>query len=182
MKKSIKIISLFVVALVMVIIGKETVFAADSAPSSFTAVSTKMSKNPVGLETNNISIKKTSDGKYIYCYDVNDLVPNGIKYTKKSIITDPTVNYIIAHGLTQDKTETDFFSTQAALWIYLLDNGKMKDTEYNYINKIKTAMKNNPNTPVYIRTAKILEDAKKFSAITMASVEIGTSKVTFESY
>ena len=180
MKKSIKLISLFIISLVVVFVSKVTVFAADNAPLSFTAVSTTMTKNPVGLETNNISVKKTSDGKYIYCYDVNDKVPNGIKYTKKTMITDPTVNYIIAHGLTQDRNESDFFSTQAALWIYLLDSGKMKDTQYNYVNKIKTAIKNNPNVGMYNRVTKILEDAKKFSAITMANAEIQTDNVTFE--
>lgn len=180
MKKSIKIISLFIISLIMIFVGKETVFAADSVPTTFTAVSSKMTTSPIGLESNNISVKKTKDGKYIYCYDVNDKVPNNITYTKKEAITDPIVNYIIAQGLTQDDDDNEFFSTQSALWIYLLDNGKMKDTEYGYINKIKTAMKNNPTNYVYARISKILEDAIKYSEITMADVEIKSSNISFD--
>lgn len=179
MKKSIKLISLFIISLVMIFVGKETVFAADDAPSSFTAVSYKMASNPVGLETNNISVKKTSDGKYIYCYDVNDVVPNNIKYTKKELITDPIINYIAAQGLTQDDNDSEFFSTQATLWIYLLEKGKMQDTEYGYINKIKKAVSNNPSNPVYARILGIIDGTKKYSEITMASVEIGTNNVNF---
>ena len=179
MKKSIKLISLLLISVAMILIGKENVFASDNAPSTFTAVSSKMKKNPKGLETNNISVKKTSDGKYIYCYDVNDLVPNGIKYTKKTLITDPIVNYIVAQGLTQDNTEEKFFSTQAALWIYLLEKGQMKDTQYGYINKIKTAMKNYPNDAVYARISGILSDSKKYSEITMAEVEIESNNASF---
>ena len=45
---------------------------------------------------------------------------------------------LLSNSLLDDKTDNDFFATQAALWIYLLDNGMMKDTEYKYIAKIKT--------------------------------------------
>lgn len=178
MKKSIKIISLFILSLIMIFIGKETVYALDASPKRFTAVSSKMTKNPTGLETNNISIKKTSDGMYIYCYDVNDKVPNNITYTKRELISDPVINYIIALGR-NDKTENDFFATQAALWIYLLDSGKMKDTQYNYIAKIKTAMKNNLNNAIYKDINSMLANAKKYGEYFNEKIEINSSKVTF---
>ena len=179
MKKSIKVISLFILSLIMIFIGRESVYAADNSPSSFTAVSSKMKNKPKGLETNDISIKKTTDGKYIYCYDVNDKVPNGINYTRKSIVTDPIINYIVAQGFTQDNNESEFFSTQATLWMYLLEKGKMKDTQYGYVNKIKTAMKTYPNDAIYSRISRIVADSKKYGEITMADVEIGSSNVSF---
>jgi len=180
MKKSIKLISLFIISLLMILIGKETVFAADNAPASFVAVSSKMTKNPTGLETNNISVKKTKTGVYIYCYDVNDLVPNNMTYTKKEKITDPIINYIVASGR-QDKNENQFFATQAALWIHLLENGKMKDTQYNYINKIKTAMKNNPNNSIYKDINTILSKSKQYSDYIASNVEIESNgkSITF---
>ncbi len=160
MKKSIKLISLFIMSLAMIMTGKEKVFAADNAPATFTASTYAMNPKPLGL-TNNISVKKTSTGKYIYCYDVNANLPiPSIVYTKNETITNAAMASIIASGA-NDKTDNDFFATQAALWIYLLDNGMMRDTEYNYINNIKKAINGNyANDPIAKDIKNILAAAQ----------------------
>jgi len=180
MKKSIKFISLFILSLVMIVLGKENVFAADLSPSTFTATSYKMTSKPLGLGAYNISVKKTSTGRYIYCYDVNDDVPNNIKYTKGSLVTDPVINYIIANG-SADKTDTDFFATQAALWIYLYDSGKMQDTQYKYIADIKSKINSSTygNTAVAKDIKQILSDAKNYGSYYLKKVDITTNSVTF---
>ena len=178
MKKSIKLIFLFIISLVMIFIGKETVFAADSAPSTFVAVSSRMSTQPKGLSGFKSSIKKTSAGKFIYCNEVYKSVPNNVTYSKGSLVTDPVINYIIGSG-TEDKTENEFFATQAALWIYLYDNGKMSDPE-GYIAAIKSAMKNYPNEAVYQDISNILSKAKSLGKYYMEDIEITQSNVSLD--
>ena len=106
MKKSLKLLSLFIVAIVAMFVSKDVVFAGDSSPATFKASTYAMNPKPLGL-TNNISIKKTTDGKYVYCYDVNKSLPTtNITYTKSNLITDPAIAYIIASGQ-DDKTDKD---------------------------------------------------------------------------
>lgn len=164
MKKSIKLIVMLLFALCTVLINDKMVFADSSAPSTFKADTYSFTRNPLGL-TGNINVKKTSDGKYIYCLDVNKELPNtGITYVRGSVITDPAISYIISSGYS-DKTDYEFFATQAALWIYLYDTNQMLDNEYGYINKIKNAIYGskyyNDNVAKDIRY--ILENAKRAS-------------------
>ena len=182
LNKKIKLISLLVISLLVIFVGKETVFASDSAPASFVAKTYALSPKPIGL-TNNISVKKTSTGAYVYCYDVNKLVPNNITYTKKSAVNDLAIQYIIDSGL-DDKTDNDFFATQAALWIYLLDNGMMKDTEYKYINKIKTQINSNTYKDYYMSQdiKRILTNAynvKKAGSFSGTKLSITTNSMSF---
>lgn len=182
LNKKIKLLSLLVISALVILVGKETVFANDSAPTSFVAKSYALSPKPIGL-TNNISVKKTSTGAYIYCYDVNKVIPNNITYTKKSMVNDLAIQYIIDSGL-DDKTDNDFFATQAALWIYLLDNGMMKDTEYGYIAKIKKQI-NSPTYKDYYLSQdikRILENAygvKKTGSFSGTILSISTRNVSF---
>lgn len=182
LNKKIKLISLLVISLLVIFVGKETVFASDSAPASFVAKTYALSPKPIGL-TNNISVKKTSTGAYVYCYDVNKLVPNNVTYTKKSAVNDLAIQYIIDSGL-DDKTDNDFFATQAALWIYLLDNGMMKDTEYRYINKIKTQINSNTYKDYYMSQdiKRILTNAynvKKTGSFSGTKLSITTNSMSF---
>ena len=182
LNKKIKLLSLLVISALVILVGKETVFANDSAPTSFVAKSYALSPKPIGL-TNNISVKKTSTGAYIYCYDVNKVIPNNITYTKKSMVNDLAIQYIIDSGL-DDKTDNDFFATQAALWIYLLDNGMMKDTEYGYIAKIKKQI-NSPTYKDYYLSQdikRILENAygvKKTGSFSGTKLSITTNSMSF---
>lgn len=181
LNKKIKLLSLLVISALMILVGKETVFASDSAPTSFTAKTYAMSPKPLGL-TNNISVKKTTGGVYVYCYDVNKLLPNNTVYTRKTSVDDLAIRYIIDSGL-DDKTDNDFFATQAALWIYMLDNGMMKDTEYKYIAKIKTQINSSTygNTAVAKDIKNLLNNAYalKKTGETKCYIEIATNRISF---
>lgn len=181
LNKKIKLLSLLVISALMILVGKETVFASDSAPTSFTAKTYAMSPKPLGL-TNNISVKKTTGGVYVYCYDVNKLLPNNTVYTRKTSVDDLAIRYIIDSGL-DDKTDNDFFATQAALWIYMLDNGMMKDTEYKYIAKIKTQINSSTygNTAVAKDIKNLLNNAYalKKTGETKRYIEIATNRISF---
>lgn len=157
-----KLITLLLFALIVTFGNSNNVLASENAPATFKANTYKFSSNPLGL-TGTINVKKTTDGKYIYCLDVGKKLPTSdIIYTKGNLITDPKVSYIIASGY-NDKTDNEFFATQAALWIYLLDSGQMSDTSSGYVAKIKNAVYSTKNTsdPVSISIKSKLENAKK---------------------
>ena len=180
--KKIKLLSLLVISLLLIFVGKETVFASDSAPASFVAKTHALNPKVLGL-TNNINVKKTTTGLYVYCYDVNKQLPNNTTYTKQYAVNDLAIQYIIDSGL-DDKTDNDFFATQAALWIYLLDNGMMKDTEYKYIVKIKTQINSATykNTYVAQDIKRILNNAygvKKTGSFSGTKLSISTRNITF---
>ena len=180
--KKIKLLSLLVISLLLIFVGKETVFASDNAPASFVAKTHALNPKVLGL-TNNINVKKTTTGLYVYCYDVNKQLPNNTTYTKQYAVNDLAIQYIIDSGL-DDKTDNDFFATQAALWIYLLDNGMMKDTEYKYIAKIKTQINSATykNTYVAQDIKRILNNAygvKKTGSFSGTKLSISTRNITF---
>ena len=182
LNKKIKLLSLLVISALMILVGKETVFASDSAPESFTAKTYALNPKVLGL-TNNISVKKTTTGEYVYCYDVNKLLPNNTKYTKKSVVDDLAIQFIIDSGL-DDKTDNDFFATQAALWIYLLDNGMMKDTEYKYIAKIKTQINSATYKDYYMsqdikRILNYAYGVKKAGSFSGTKLSISTRNISF---
>ncbi len=161
MKKSIKNLSLFLLMVVTLFIGGKQVFAS-TAPKSFKATSYQMTPAPLGL-TEKVNIKKTTDGKYIYCYDVNKKVPvGGVEYNYIGYFDNPAIGYIVVSGL-YDKTDSEFFATQTALWIYLIDNGYMKDTASGYVAKIKAKVYSTAyqNDPIVKDIKNILENAKK---------------------
>lgn len=182
LNKKIKLLSLLVISTLMILVGKETVFASVSAPESFTAKTYALNPKVLGL-TNNINVKKTTTGEYVYCYDVNKLLPNNTKYTKKSVVDDLAIQFIIDSGL-DDKTDNDFFATQAALWIYLLDNGMMKDTEYKYIAKIKTQINSATYKDYYMsqdikRILNYAYGVKKAGSFSGTKLSISTRNISF---
>ena len=182
MKKSIKILSLFIIALVAMFVSKETVFAGDNSPSRFNASTYEMTNKPLGL-TQTINIKKTTDGRYVYCLDVNKKLPTtSIRYSKNTQVTDPAIRYIIASGA-NDVTDTDFFVTQSALWIYLLDTNQMKDNEYGYIQNIKNAVYNSvySTNSVAVQIKNLLNEARNATQTSNVkpTLEIKTENVYF---
>lgn len=174
MKKSIKLITLLVFALITLLSGNEMVFAADDAPSTFRASTHTYAGGSVLGTTSRINIKKTTDGKYIYCLEATKLLPNAnIIYTKSNLITDPAVSYIIARGY-DDSTDAEFFATQAALWIYLVDNNQMADTASGYIAKLKR----NAYSTAYANDAIAIEIRDILKGAEQAGYE--NNKVVFE--
>jgi len=179
MKKSIKLLSLFIVAIVALFVGKELVMAADNAPSSFKASTSELSYIPIGLDEKP-NIKKTTDGKYVFCLEVRKWLPSSsVTYTKGNLITDPIYRNIIISGA-NDKTDSEYFATQAALWIYLYDTGKMDDTDYKFVQTIKKNAYSSKyeNDPVAKDIRNILAEAKKAETIDY-KLDITTENANF---
>ena len=165
MKKSIKLLSLFMVAIIALFVSKELVMAADNAPTTFKATTGKLSYVPIGLE-DKPNIKK-ANGRYVFCLEVEKWLPNSsITYTKGKLITDPIARNIIISGY-NDKTDAEFFATQAALWIYLYDTDQMEDNYYDYVQKIKKNSYSSKyeNDPIAKDIRNILAEAKKTTDI-----------------
>lgn len=182
MKKSIKLITLLVFTLITLFTSGITVLADDNSPSTFRASTHDYyDTNVLGI-TNTINVKKTTDGKYIYCMDVSKRLPNtSILYTKGYEIKNHAISYIIASGY-DDSNDTEFFATQAALWIYLLDNGQMADTASGYVAKLKKAAYSSKyaNDEIAMGIREILEGAEEAEyASNKVIFEITTKDVTF---
>lgn len=95
-------------------------------------------KNPLGINRS-FQVKQATDGKYVYCMAYNLLVPKNTKYTNKGITNDSGVAYIVSQGL-NDKTLNEYFVTQVALWIYLLDNNLMQDSSAGSIKAYRSTV------------------------------------------
>ena len=180
MKKSLKLITLFIVALATSLTGKATVSAVSHVPEKYKATTYEMTSKPLGL-TQKINIKKTTDGVYVYCLDVTKNLPNDtITYTKTDAsVTDMAVNYIIGKGA-NNKTDSEFFATQATLWIYLVDSGQMNDTKSGYVQKIKDAVYSSAykNDPVAVNIRTTLEEIKTLS-VKKTTLRVIASDVDF---
>ena len=181
MKKSIKVLISLVIALVLALVCKETVFADNAAPSTLTVNSYALSPKPLGLDYN-ISVKKATNGKFVYCFDVNKAVPTGIVYTKGKEVKDEVIRRIIASGI-NDKTDNDFYATQSALWIYLYESGYMNDTDNNYIKSIINAINSTTygNTAIAQDIKTILKEAKALALDPIEPyISIDTDEIEFK--
>ena len=124
MKKISKILkfstSIFMITLIM-FLNLITVNAA-TAPDSLIIDNYEAgyANNPLGINRS-FQVKQASDGKYVYCMAYNLLVPENTKYLNKGVTNDKGVSYIVSQGA-NDKSLNEYFVTQVALWIYLLDN------------------------------------------------------------
>lgn len=180
MKKIIKISSLLTIFVLALIVSNK-VSAVNNAKETFRAETTLLEPKPLGLTAYNINVKKTTDGMYVYCFDVNKELPTkDILYTKSSEITDAGLAYIISSGI-EDKTDNDFFATQAATWIYLYDKGQMKDTANGYIASIKKTIKSSTygNTEIAKDIKNLLNNAKNETIAEKKYINILTKDVTF---
>lgn len=180
MKKIIKTLSILTLITLTLVVGNKLVDAANTAPSTFKAETTLLKNKPLGLSTYNVNVKKTTDGKYVYCLDVNKKLPTKeILYTKANEITDLGLAYIIGSGV-EDKTDYDFFATQAAAWIYLYNKSEMKDTSNGYIKSIINAINSSTygNTTVAKDIKSLLSNAKNANNESKY-LTISTKDVTF---
>ena len=94
--------------------------------------------NPLGINRS-FQVKQASDGKYVYCMAYNLLVPENTKYLNKGVTNDKGVSYIVSQGA-NDKSLNEYFVTQVALWIYLLDNNLMKDSSAGSIKAYRSTV------------------------------------------
>lgn len=118
------------------------------------------SKTPVKFPTT-FHVKKTSDGKYSYCLTYNKKVPNNTKYELSQELENPGTNYILREAYNA-KDNNDYFIYQTALWIYLIDIGKMDNS--NTINNFKNTLKSS-NSSSAKKIKELVSNAKKQKSI-----------------
>jgi len=172
-------------ALVMIVatffVGTFVVDAATSAPSSLVINYTTLGSgnNPLSI-AKSFNVKKTSNGKYVYCTDYAIRPANGRTYNKVSETTDLGLAYIINSGY-NDKNDSDFFITQAAVWLYLDNKGLMSNDTTGTIELLRSTVYDSSNN--YNSAAKeirsLVANANSATKET-AYLEITTDTVSFE--
>lgn len=136
--------------------------------------------NPLGIDKE-LYVKRTSDGKYVYCIDYMMLRSNGKTYNKVSETTDLGLAYIVNQGY-DDSNETDYFITQSAVWLYLDDKNAMQKDTTGTIDAIRSAVysSTNNNNSVAIKIRNLVANAKKASKEVDPYLNIKTDNITFE--
>ena len=136
--------------------------------------------NPLGIDKK-LHIKRTSDGKYVYCIDYMKLRSDGKTYNKVSETTDLGLAYIVNQGY-DDSNETDYFITQSAVWSYLDDKGAMQKDTTGTVDAIRSAVyssaNNNNSTAVKIRN--LVANAKKAAQEEKPFLDITTNNIEFK--
>lgn len=151
---------------------------AETAPNSFYGKHYKLSDTPMTFPAT-FRVKKTTDGKYIYCAHYAKTPPvTSVKYTKGKVITDKGMNYILneAYSVSNDK---DFFIYQTALWIYMIDKGLMPQP-YSTLTTFKSKV-NNSSSATAKTIKNIVSAAKKASAndTTAPTISVDTNNTKF---
>lgn len=145
MKKNLNLKRIFkglILTILTIIIGAGTVYAA-SAPSTLSITHRNVTNPPIKFPET-FHVKQTSDGKRVFCMTYSAKPPvTSVSYTKASAYTDPGTNYILEQGA-KTTNDTDYFIAQTALWIYLMDTGKMKYSPS--VNTFKTTLSKTSNS------------------------------------
>ena len=115
---------------------------AESVSNTLTATHYEM--KPLISFPAEFNVIKTTGGKYVYCMQYNKYVPNkSITYTKKSVISDNGLNYLLKEAYSA-KNDSEYFIYKSAVWLYMIDKGLMNGT-YNtlktYYNTVKNSSK-----------------------------------------
>lgn len=121
---------------------------AETAPASLSITSYNIGSEPIPFPSSQYNgyahyiVKKTSDGKYVYCVYYSKKSPNtGVGYTKASLVTDNGMNYILNKGY-HATNDNESFKYQTALWVYMVEHGLMQGTHRDidkFINSINSA-------------------------------------------
>lgn len=152
---------------------------AETAASKLTITSYSKSSTPVKYPAT-FHVKKTSKGKYVYCMYYSKKTPSkGISYSKGSLIKDNGVNYILNQAYAA-KNDSDFFTYQTALWIYMVDKGIMKGTHHE-ISRFKSTV-NNSSSGTAKKIKSLISAAKKASSnnTSAPTIKVDASNVTFK--
>lgn len=174
------------IALVMVVAtffaGTYVANAIVNAPNQLViSYYTKEKKdNPLGIDKK-LHIKRTSDGKYVYCIDYMKLRSDGKTYNKVSETSDLGLAYIVNQGY-NNSNETDYFITQSAVWLYLDDKGAMQKDTTGTVDAIRSAVYSsaNNNNSVAVKIRNLVANAKKAAKEEEPYLNIKTDSVTFE--
>ena len=182
MKNLKKILSLLIIFSLTVVLGIQSIFAAD-VPSTI-KVSSIGKINYGG--TYYFPVKYTSDGTLAYCTEYSDLYPMGITMSNPKRL-EPGVSYIIANGYKGTKADygndtkmKQYYITQLAIYTYLgqanpKNNNDVHKAVWDLVNKAKDAKQNDVKLEVSLTAAsekmKLTSDGKYFisEAITVKS-------------
>ena len=172
MKKISKLFLMMIACLLVVSVNAETV------PSTLKMTYYTQSSTPMSFPAN-FHVKKTTDGKYAYCtyYSKNPPVKS-IKYTKNSLITDNGMNYILKKAYSS-KNDNSFFIYQTALWLYMVDKGKMQGAYYD-LTVFKSRV-NSGSSATAKKIRNLVSNAKKASAndTKAPTIVLNTTNATF---
>ena len=135
--------------------------------------------NPLRVNRNFVVMKST-DGKFVYCIDFKMKSADGNLYKKASEITDYGLAYIVGQGI-NNKTETDYFITQIATYIYLSDKGAMRPDTTGAIRDYKNAVysSSNNSNQVALKIRQLISDAKKATKPQKPYLDITTKDIEF---
>ena len=136
--------------------------------------------NPLGIDKK-LHVKRTSDGKYVYCIDYMKLRSDGKTYNKVSETNDLGLAYIVNQGY-DDSNETDYFITQSAVWLYLDDKGAMQKDTTGTVDAIRSAVYSsaNNNNSVAVKIRNLVSNAKKASKEAEPYLNVVTKNIEFE--
>lgn len=178
-----KFLKLFLV-MIALFVGA-TVTNADEVKETLSISSYDMVNEPVvfpnlALDRNVIfTVKKTAEGKYVYCAQYAKKTPiSSIVYTKGEQVTDKGVIFLMSNGLNA-QNDIEFFQYQTALWIYLVETNQMEGTHNDIDRFIQTIDNSTDEVSKHIRA--MVEYAKTFD-LTLAeypSINVDDSNITF---
>ncbi len=134
------------------------------------------SKTPVKFPTT-FHVKKTSGGKYTYCLTYNKKVPDNTNYELSQQLNNYGTNYILKEAYNA-KNDSEYFIYQTALWIYLMDIGKMDNS--NTINTFKKTLSSS-NSSSAKKIKELVSEAKKQKSFDNSepTIKITDAEVTF---
>lgn len=163
-----------------------TVANAEEAKDTLVISNYTIENEPVVFPDNALNstvrfhVKKTAEGKYVYCMHYAKKPPvNSITYSKGELITDSGIIFLISNGLNATN-DTEFFQYQTALWIYLVETNQMEGTHNDIDRFIKTIDSNTDEVSKHIRA--MVEYAKTFDSTVLTSnptISVDDSNITF---
>ena len=181
MKENLKKIGMLLLTVITIISLCMNGVSADSISNKLTIKSTSVSgsNTPVKFPVT-FHVKKTTGGKYVYCtYYAKKTPSSGITYTKGSLITDNGMNYILKEAYNNVNGNNSFFIYQTALWIYMIDKGKMPQP-YATLTKFKNTV-NNSSSANAKKIKTLVANAKKAGKndTSDATISFGTTSFNF---
>ena len=149
---------------------------AETAPTTLKITHSDY-KTPISFPRT-FHVKKTVDGKYVYCATYDKTVPvSSVKYTNTKSYDDAGINYILEQGYSA-KNNNDYFVVQTAYWIYLEDSGFVSKSKT--VTSFKNSITNSSNEYAtrikdMVKKAKSIDDYD----LSGATLEIDDRKVDF---
>ena len=192
MRKVKSILLAMLVAFVIGFAGLGSVFAATSLPNSIkTADLTGNGKyktvnyiNATAADgkkyTYPIVVKKTTEGKYVYCMELDATYKYKVDFKKTGKVDDGFI-YIIDANINTGDSEKDFYIKQLAVWYYMdYVNGNNANLETSLKNYIIYHSKDSKreNYDVCKKVIDLLNGAINYKQA-KGSIDLVDSKVTF---